>query len=150
MAEYIKIGVDALEAELRKRTPALLDARSLTPFVNFRRANTRGMQNLPTCWVTPGANTIAEEGQALTEQAMVTVTIGLDGADPDKLVNDGIAYVAAVTDALESVADWGDLITHVHPVHQDYSAKFRLENGFAIFPSVAVEVHFTELPVTTS
>jgi hypothetical protein len=147
MANYLRAAVMAIDAALQARTPALLEALGRPAFTEFRRADTRIMPNPPTCWVTPLRNAIGDEGQALPQLGQVLVTIGLAGTDPDELVRSGMDYMAAVTDAIESVAEWTPNIRHVHPGAQDYSARIKMQSGFAIFPTVTVTVEATEVSV---
>jgi hypothetical protein len=147
VADYIAAAVKAIDAELQARTPALLEARGRDAIAEWGHADTRLLRNSPTVWVTPGTNEISDEGQGLPQTAMVGIVIGIGGSDPEELVRAAMDYVGAVTDAIESVAQWTDNIRHVHPGHQDYSARFRGEKGFSIFPVVTCEVEMTEAPV---
>jgi hypothetical protein len=145
VADYLKAVVAAIDAELQARTPALLDARGRDEIADWRHADTGIMPNPPTCWVTPLTNELSDEGQGLPQEARVLVIIGLSGTDPEDLVAAAMDYVGAVTDAIEAVPSWGNNIRHVHPGHQDYSARFKRGNGFAIFPAVTVTVQMTEV-----
>jgi hypothetical protein len=150
VADYISATIAAIDAELQARTGALLVARGRPEIAEWGHADTGMLKNSPTVWVTPGTNEISDEGQGLSQAAVVRIIIGIGGADPDELVMAAMDYVAAVTDAIESVAEWTANIRHVHPGHQDYSARFRRGEGFAIFPVVTVAVEMTEAPVAIS
>jgi hypothetical protein len=145
LAKYIAGAVAAIDAELKAGLPALLDARGREQIAEWGHADTGLLRNSPTVWVTPGTNAISDEGQGLTQEGTVRVIIGIGGADPEALVMAAMDYVGAVTDALEAVDSWGDNIRHVHAGHQDYSARFRRGNGFAIFPAITVTVEMTEV-----
>jgi hypothetical protein len=150
VADYISAAVAKIDTELQARTPALLETRGRDAFSEWGHADTGIMRNPPTCWVTPLTNEISEEGQGLTQTARVLVIIGISGGDPEDLVTAAMDYVGAVTDAIEAVPSWGNGIRHVHPGHQDYSARFRRGEGFAIFPAITVSVEMTEAPVEVS
>jgi hypothetical protein len=149
MADYLRAAVAVIDGCLQARTEKLLAALGRPAIADWRHADTGVMQNPPTVWVTPLRNAIEEEGQGITQSGQVMVIIGLTGTDPEDLVAAAMDYVAAVTDAIESMAEWTDNIRHVHPGQQDYSARFRRGAGFAIFPTVVLTVETTEAPVAS-
>ena len=152
LANYIDPVLDAVIAVLQNYTPGLLAANCTprAPFNSIGREFVGIMPSPPQAWVMPVRTEIRDQENTLPQQSVVTVKIGIVGAEPETLVDMALDYVRAVSNAVlmaDPANDWGPNIIRVHPQVQDYGPLYERGTTFARFPEVHLVVTHEEPPV---
>jgi hypothetical protein len=148
---FIRTALDVVQTIIERDTPALLAAmnKPRDPFRQVGRAYTGQLPNPPAAWVMPRTTAFASEGQLISQADLITVKIGIVGAEPEAIADAALDYVKAVDLALRNAAA-GELdatVMRIYVVQHDYGPLFGgAAGGFARFPEVHLQVERVEVP----
>lgn len=140
--QFIAPLVDWLLGLLQGMTPEQYGG--LEPFVEFHKSFTGVVMNWPPVSVMPRKTAFDPDtvGASHSKSAL-TVKFGVNGADPDQVAADAMAYMRAIDAAIEA-APAPAQVTHVHIEDHDYGVLFERAGGFAKFPELHLEVEVYE------
>lgn len=132
---------------LKNMTPAQYGG--LEPFAEVHQSWTWTFMNWPPVGVLPRTSTFDPEIMGATHSANeLTVRFGVNGADPDQLMADAIAYMLAIDAAIQAAATAAPCPNsmRVFISAHDYGPMFggASGGGFAKFPELHLTVEVTE------
>jgi len=150
MPLYIAPIVAGIQAILAKYMPDLLAAQGAgyPAFTEIGAEFTGIMPNPPQAWVMPVRTSIDDSGNSLFEAHKVTAKFVVTASDPEHIPPMAMAYMQAITDAIDMAApsDWGGVIpNHVHVYEHDYGALYERGGVMARFPEAHIEIEVNEL-----
>jgi len=150
VAEFIGPIVEKVREILRARMPAALGARA--PFVEIGKSWTGVNVNPPSAWVMPVRTDFDGDVEGyLAGRHIITIKMGLTGAEPDLVTDEALVYMAAMDAALVASwpADWAGTLEHgsvlrVWVGSHDYGPLFNLGNVIARFPEMDLVIETAE------
>ena len=118
----------------------------LDPFAEVRKSWTGVVMNWPPAAVMARNTTFDPEGTSIHGMHEFTVKFGVNGADPDQVADDAIAYMKAIDAALTAATGtWLPAMSKVFVRMHDYGPLFQLDGKFGKFPELQLEVETYEV-----
>jgi hypothetical protein len=145
MAEFIGPVIDDLIAIVKKYTPAALAGAE--PFLDFGKAFTGVVPNIPAVWVMPGQTLFDPDSTIVQQQHRVTVRFAVDGSEPDRVEEKAVLYMKVLDGSIRFAApgDWTVVPMRVFIQAHDYGPLYSRGGVPMKLPELHLLVEVNEL-----